>query len=84
MERASAELLIVSKDEALIEVFGKKLRQWGVTVYQHEQADYADQTRQTVNVVLVDVRHQAEKIIAGLCDIRKSLPWASRDHRARR
>lgn len=76
MEWKHAELLIVSQDESLVEVLSGKLRQWGATVHHHAPGDFTGWPALIVDVILIDVRRQAEKIFAGLRDIRKSIPAA--------
>lgn len=76
MEMKSTELLIVSQDQALLDVLGGKLSQWGATVHKHHIGEFESREDRNVNVILVDVRQQAERIIDSLRGIRKAIPWA--------
>lgn len=76
MEWARAALLIVTNDEALREVLGGKLRQWGASVHDHDPGEGQASLARAIDVILVDVRHHAEMMLSGLGGIRAAMPFA--------
>lgn len=74
MKEKSAALLIITSDETLVETLSGKLQEWGVAVYRDEIGQAPAGPDKIIDVILVDVRHQAETALHRLNSILGDLP----------